>query len=274
MIVGGDAHVVPGEVDGEGVLRLPHDAVVAVDVHDAHDEVRELPLDGHGEVPVQGGVVHPVGMGLDLPDQGHQIPAQGGEEPVAGVPGQAPLKLVQLGVVGVLLRLTIARQAAAAVEDPLEIRLKQGIVAALLGLVPHGVGLGHQLLIGHKFLLGNAVGLFVVPPKLRYLPGGDGVQPVPGLHQGLEHLHRLRGGGQNVAHAGQLPQGVGPDVRRALGGNGGSVVIQHAGGVVIGKGLLFIGGQPFQCLRYGHFASPPVSDSENIVPHTTPDVNR
>lgn len=53
-IVGGDADVVTGEVDGEGVLRLADDAVVSVDVHDIHDEVGELALDRHGVVPVQG----------------------------------------------------------------------------------------------------------------------------------------------------------------------------------------------------------------------------
>lgn len=47
-IVGGDADVVTGEVDGEGVLRLADDAVVSVDVHDIHDEVGELALDRHG----------------------------------------------------------------------------------------------------------------------------------------------------------------------------------------------------------------------------------
>ena len=62
------------------MLRLADDAMVPIDVHDIHDEVGELALDGHGIIPVQGGVVHPVGVGGDLPDQRHQLLPQGGEE--------------------------------------------------------------------------------------------------------------------------------------------------------------------------------------------------
>ena len=254
LIVGGDAHIVPGEIDGEGVLRLADDAVVSVNVHHVHDEVGKLPLDGHREAPVQGGVVHPVRMGLHLVDEGHQLLPQGGEEGVAGFPGQAPLKPVQLGVIGVLVRLHVFRQAAAAVEHLLQIRLKQCEVAALRGLVPHGVGLGGQLLIGNKFLLRHPVGHFIVPPQLRYLPGGDRVQPVPGLHQCPEHLHRLRGSGQGIAQPGQLAQGIGPQVRRPLRGHGGPIVVHQAGGVVVGEHQLFVRGELLQRLGNGHMS--------------------
>ena len=178
--------------------------MVPIDVHDIHDEVGELALDGHGIIPVQGGVVHPVGVGGDLPDQRHQLLPQGGEEGVALGHRQATLKGGEHGLVGVLLRLPVAGHAAAGIKHLLEIGLEEGKVVLLLGLMPYGVGLGGQLLIGHIFRHRDTVGAVVVTPQLLRLPAGDGVQLLTVFHKGAEHLHRLRGGGELIAHAGEL----------------------------------------------------------------------
>lgn len=143
-------------------------------------------------------------MGGDLPDQRHQLLPQGGEEGVALGHRQATLKGGEHGLVGVLLRLPVAGHAAAGIKHLLEIGLEEGKVVLLLGLMPYGVGLGGQLLIGHIFRHRDTVGAVVVTPQLLRLPAGDGVQLLTVFHKGAEHLHRLRGGGELIAHAGEL----------------------------------------------------------------------
>ena len=252
VVVGGDAHVVPGEVDGEGVLRLADDAVVPVDAHDIHDEVGELPLDGDGKIGVERRVVHPFGVGGDALDQGHQLLPQGGEKRVAGGGGQSPLIVVQQRLVGGLVRLPVQGEALQRVEHLLQIRLKQGEIIVGLGGLPHVVGLGGQPLVGHKFLLRDAAGAVIVPPVLLHLPAGNAVQLLPGGHQRLQHLHGVRRGGQLVEDAAELAGGVAPDGGSALGRRGNAVVVQKAHGVPQCKAGLFIALQLFQCFVNGH----------------------
>ena len=252
MVVGGDTHIVTGEVDGEGMLRLADDAVVPVDAHDAHDEVGELPLDGDGEIGVERRVVHPVGVGGDPLDERHQLLPQGGEEFVAGGHRQTPLVVVQQRLVGGLLRLPVQGEALQRVEDLLQVRLKQGEIVVGLGGLPHVVGAGGQLLVGHELLLRDAAGAVVAAPVLLHLAAGDVVQLRAGGHQRLQHLHGVRRGGQLIVDAAELAGGVAADGGRTLGRRGDAVVVQKAHGVRQRKAGLLIAFQLFQCFGNGH----------------------
>ena len=252
VVVGGDAHVVPGEVDGEGVLRLADGAVVPVDAHDIHDEFGELPLDGDGEIGVERCVVHPVGVGGDAMDQGHQLLPQSGEKFVAGGNGQAPLIVVQHRLVGSLVRLPVQGEALQGVEHLLQIRLEQGEIIGLFGGLPHIVSLDRQTLIGHELLLRDAAGTVVAAPVLLHLAAGDGVQLLPRSHQGLQHLYRLRCSGELIVDTAQLRRCVAPDGGSALGRHGDAIVVQKAHGVAQCKAGLFIGFQLFQCFGNSH----------------------
>lgn len=121
--------------------------------------------------------------------------------------------------------------------------------------MPYGVGLGGQFLIGYVFRHRDTVGAVVVTPQLLRSPAGDGVQLLTVFHKGAEHLHRLRSGGELIAHAGELSQSAAPQLRRPLGGGGGAIVVHKARCVVQGKGGFLVALQLLQCFLDGHCGS-------------------
>ena len=170
LVVGGDAHILAGKVQGEGVLGLADGAVGAVQTQHLHQVIGKLPLLLHREGAVQKAVVD-LGPAGDLPDDGHQPLPQNAEKPVQLFHGHAPLVFVEQCVIGRLGAVKIAGKFLLEGHQTLQHRAEQGKVRGLLGPVPHVAGLVGQLGIFHIFLGGDAGKLVIAPAQKLHLAG-------------------------------------------------------------------------------------------------------
>lgn len=194
VVMGGDTHVVLGEVRGEGVLDLAQGAAAAVQAHDLHDGPGEPALLPHREMAEEEAVVHRVRALGDALHQGHQVLAQGSEEAVQLRLGHALLILVQQDVVRIAVRRVVARKAARAVQELLQVRRKEGVVAPLLGLPPGAGGQAQLRLVLDELLHGHAVHARHLLAQDLGLAPGDLVQLRLAAEQLADRaLERVRG---------------------------------------------------------------------------------
>ena len=253
MVVGGDAHVVLGEVGGEGMLRFPDGTVVPIDGHDLHEPVGEPALLLDGKALIEESVVHHGALGRHGLDQGQKLLAQQAEEPVQGGHGQALFILIQQHVVGGPVRVPVAGKLPGIGQQLLQMGGEEGVIVGELGLAPGvpGVVLGH--LIGHILLHGDLLGPLHLLPELLGLPAGDVVHLFPVGKDIADHLLQLRAGGELIHFLGEDGIGHAQMFAAAPGHDGFGIVAQHAEGMAVGVHL----GQMFLELADGLFHNSP-----------------
>ena len=241
IVVRGDAHIPLVEAGGEGMLRLSDGAAAAIDAHHGHQPVGQLPLDMHREALLQevraGG-----GLFRHRQDDGRQPLAKGREEGIQRRHGRALLEIVQHHVVGGLFVILVGGEAAAVVDELLQVGGEEGVVVGLLGLVPDGGGFGLQLLVGSVLLQGNAGHVLVFLLEQLCLPGNDVCDLVAAVQDGLADFGGLVVDQQLVSDAGQIPHRAAPALVGIGGGGGIAIRVQYAHGMVVGVsgGLIFV----------------------------------
>ena len=234
VIVGGDAHVVLGEVGGEGVLHLADVAVVPVDGHDLHEPVGELALLGEGEPGAEEAVVHHGSLLHHGLHHGQQLLSEEREELIQGGHGEPLLVHVEEHIVGGLGAVPVPGELAGIVHQRLEMGREEGEIVGHLGGVP-GVGggvLGH--LIGHVLLHGDLLGPLHVLVELLGLPAGDVVHLLLVLQDLLHPGLQVRAGGELVHLLGKDRVGHPQVLRPALGHGGLGIVVEDAESVAVG----------------------------------------
>ena len=167
-IMGGDAHILTAEIQGEGVLGLTDGRVIAIHAQHFHQIVGELPLIFNGIDLVQEAVVDLLRL-TDLPDDGHQTLPQGAEEHIQLIHGHAALIFVEQGIVGSLFTIIIGGKLPVKGHQLFQNGLEQGEVGSFLGAVPHIAGLVHQLGVLHIFIGRDAGKLVVVAAQQLHL---------------------------------------------------------------------------------------------------------
>ena len=237
LVMGGDAHVLAGEVEGEGVLRLADGAVAPVQLEYFHEVVGELPLGLDGVMEVEEAVVRLL-LFADGADQGNQLFPDDGEEAVEIGHVHPALVLVEQGVVGGLAGVVVAGEFPVEGYQALQHRPEGGKVVVLLGPVPHVACLVGEHGILHVLVGGDARHLVVPPAQQGDLPGGDGVQLAPAALQEGEQPAHLGTGEQLVALPGQHAQSHAPALGGVLGGDGDAVQVQAGAGGLVGVHFL------------------------------------
>ena len=252
LVIGGNADIVMGaQTGGEGMLRDCQTAVIPVQTQQVHEIVGQGLLLVGREEAVNNGVAD-LRPGSYLPQQGNQTGAEGGEEVVADLPGQAVLIFAQPEVIGVFLRSHIAGKADIGLKNLLQNGAEQRKIAGFLGPVPHIVGLHQQLLVGHILVHGNLPHLTnILQHQIDHaLLFFRQLSPV-GI-QKFQQGNGLFAGGQLVMLGAEDGQGLSPVGGGTLGGGGGAVIMDQAHGVAVSAELGLQGHQFLLCLCNGH----------------------
>ena len=158
-------------------------------------------------------------------------------------PYDAPLVLVEQGVIGGLGTVVIPGEFDVEGHQLLQHRAEQLEVPGLLGPVPHVAGLVGEHGVFHILVRRDAGELGVGPAQLLNLAAAGLVQPVLSAPQEVQQLPRLRGGEQLVPLPGQYAQSNAPSLGGVPGGHGGAVQVQGGVRRRVGVQLLFQLGQ-------------------------------
>ena len=253
VIMSGDAHIPFVEAVGEGMLRLPHGTVPPVQPHQSHQPVREQALPGHREIARD---ILRQGLFAHGPDEGDQFRAQGSEERLQLRNVQLFLIPVQAGLIGILIRPAVQRQALLDLKELLQMGREHLEIGLHLGLVPDGLrpvadrDRPRSLIRGHPFRVLKLLQEHLSLPGgfFVYLPAG-GVQSHEGLPDPVIDQR------VTVLPA-QLFKRPAPRLAAARGGGGHGVIVHQAHSVAVSIHFRFQGFQVFQGFPYRHGCPP------------------
>ena len=158
VIMSGQTHILGVKTGGEGMLCFRNAAVSGVDAQGLHQTIGKSALRLHLEVSPQEGIIQLLGLADGL-DHRHQLLPQGGKKLIQRGHGQALFVLIQQRVIGLNVRIIIARKLAVELHDLFQHRRKRSKIIIGLGLLPHAVRFVQQQLIGNVLILGDATGL-------------------------------------------------------------------------------------------------------------------
>ena len=143
VIMGGQAHILGVKTRGERMLCFRNAAVSGIDAQRLHQTIGESALRLHLEMSPQEGIVQLLGLADGL-DHRHQLLPQGGKKLIQRGHGQALFVLIQQSVIGLDIRIIIARKLAVELHDLLQHRCKRGKIVIGLSLLPHAIRLIQQ----------------------------------------------------------------------------------------------------------------------------------